>query len=68
MPSVNAIFDFPFLTETVPYAQEMLRSASVPIVSNNDCLDAYQDSRFITDDKICAGDIINGGVDACLVG
>jgi secreted trypsin-like serine protease len=41
-----------------------LRQVTVPAVSQDDCKKAYGVNR-ITDDMICAGDLIDGGVDSC---
>jgi len=47
-----------------PNYPDTLREVQVPIVSDADCAAAYG-SDFILPDQICAGDLVNGGIDAC---
>ena len=43
---------------------DVLRTASVPVNSDADCGDAYG-IAYEPDNMICAGDIVNGGIDTC---
>jgi len=47
-----------------PTYPDTLREVDVPIVSDADCTAAYG-SDFILPDQICAGDLVNGGIDSC---
>ncbi|MBM3694663.1 MAG: trypsin-like serine protease [Actinobacteria bacterium] len=47
-----------------PNWPDALREVDVPMVSNADCAAAYG-SDFIPPDHICAGNLDDGGVDAC---
>lgn len=46
-------------------ASNQLMSVTVPIVGYEQCNSSYD--GYITYDMICAGDVINGGIDACQV-
>lgn len=52
--------------DTLRRTQQVLRQVALPVVSQRDCLSAYRDTRVINDLKICAGEILKGGVDACM--
>jgi V8-like Glu-specific endopeptidase len=47
-----------------PNYPDTLREVVVPIVSDTDCANAYG-SDLILPDQICAGDLVNGGIDSC---
>lgn len=47
-----------------PNYPDTLREVQVPMVSDADCTAAYG-SDFILPDQICAGDLVNGGIDSC---
>jgi trypsin len=47
-----------------PNYPDTLREVTVPIVSDADCAAAYG-SDFILPDQICAGDLVDGGIDSC---
>ncbi|KAK7114217.1 chymotrypsinogen A-like isoform X2 [Littorina saxatilis] len=49
-----------------PSAQTNLQKVRLPIVPLNQCQAAFRDTRLISDIKICAGDLRNGGIDSCL--
>ena len=53
--------------DTRPSAQRFLQKVFLPIVPLNQCQTAFRDTRLISDIKICAGDLKNGGIDSCLV-
>jgi plasminogen activator/serine protease 12 (motopsin) len=41
----------------------VLQEVEVPLVSNTDCAAIY--GTTITTNMICAGDVVNGGIDSC---
>jgi Ca2+-binding RTX toxin-like protein len=47
-----------------PQYPDTLREVQVPIVSDADCAAVYG-SDFLLPDQICAGDLVNGGIDSC---
>lgn len=47
-----------------PQYPDTLREVQVPMVSDEDCAAAYG-SDFILPDQICAGDLVDGGIDSC---
>jgi secreted trypsin-like serine protease len=47
-----------------PGYPDKLREVDVPIVADADCTAAYG-SEFMPPGQICAGDLVNGGVDSC---
>jgi len=47
-----------------PNYPDTLREVQVPMVSDEDCAAAYG-SDFILPDQICAGDLVDGGIDSC---
>jgi len=47
-----------------PNYPDTLREVQVPIVSDADCAAAYG-SEFIPPGQVCAGDLLDGGVDSC---
>lgn len=51
-------------TQNVQESREILRSANVPKVDQDECNEAYKTFGGVTDRMICAG-FPNGGVDAC---
>lgn len=53
------------LSYSQPSAQQNLNVVSLPIVQFSDCLAAYG-SRYFNDTKLCAGNLIYGGIDSCL--
>jgi len=57
------------LTQSGGLISQQLRKVTVPAVSQADCQKAYGQTitgaEKITPDMICAGDLVNGGVDSC---
>ena len=42
----------------------VLNSVSLPVITTKECKNAYS-SRSITDAMLCAGNIVDGGIDSC---
>ena len=54
-----------FTSEGEGFLSDILRSVTVPGISNSECRSLYVDSLKITDQMICAGQVERGGTGGC---
>jgi hypothetical protein len=63
-PGVDAVAVGWGTTSSGGQISDPLRQVTLPIVSDADCADAYP-GGVIASHTVCAGDLINGGIDTC---